>query len=53
MDDSLVTIQTLLRQIAEHLQSPAKSQQNAAAAKLHQIAAVASTLAFTVEGARR
>ena len=53
MDDSLVTIQTLLRQIAEHLQSPARSQQNAAAAKLHQMATVASTLAFTVEGAKR
>jgi hypothetical protein len=53
MDDSFTTIQELLRQIGEHLQSTSQSQKNAAATKLHRVAALASTLAFTVKGPTR
>ncbi len=48
MDDSFKTIQSLLREIAEHLNAGTKGDRAAAAAKLHRVAAIASTLAFTV-----
>ena len=48
MDDTLITIQHLLREVAEHLKSRGKSDRTAAAAKLHSIAVLSATLAFTV-----
>lgn len=53
MDETFMKIQTLLQEVGEHLTSPAKADRLAAAKKLHQIAALATTLAFTVEPRRR
>ena len=53
MQESLATIQQLLREIAEHLQTGKRSDKTTAAAKLHRIAAVAATAAFTVAAANR
>jgi hypothetical protein len=48
MEESIITIQRLLREVAEHLQSGTKPDRTAAVAKLHRISAIATTLAFTV-----
>jgi hypothetical protein len=53
MQQSLSEIQQLLREVAEHLQSPSQTDKNAAAAKLHRVAAIASTMAFTIKAATR
>lgn len=46
-------MQRLLVEVAQHLKSAAKPEQSAAVAKLERIAALASTLAFTIRAARR
>ena len=48
MDDTLINIQHLLREVAEHLKSRGKSDRTTAAAKLHSIAVLSATLAFPV-----
>lgn len=53
MNDSIKEIELLLREVVEHLVAATKSDTSAAAAKLHRVAAVASTLAFTISGPRR
>lgn len=53
MDTALSDMQKLLGEIAEHLKSAAKPDKSAAVAKLGRIAALASTLAFTIEARRR
>ena len=47
------SIQKLLREIAEHLQSPTKTDKSAAVAKLRRLAEVATTMAFTLDSGRR
>ncbi|MGI9423574.1 MAG: hypothetical protein ACR2PA_10300 [Hyphomicrobiaceae bacterium] len=52
MDESFLQIQTLLAEVSEQLKSPAKAERAAAAKKLHRIAALATTLAFTLDAKR-
>ena len=49
--DSLRQIESLLKEVAELLQSPTKASRRAAAQKLERIAAIATTLAFTIHTA--
>lgn len=49
--DSLRQIEGLLKEVAELLQSPTKASRRAAAQKLERIAAIATTLAFTIHTA--
>lgn len=53
MNQSLTDIGRLLAEVAEHLRSARKPDQTAAVAKLERIVALASTLAFTIQAARR
>ena len=53
MDQSLVEMHRLLAEIEEHLKSGAKPHKSAAVAKLERLAAVATTLALTIQAARR
>lgn len=53
MDDTLRTIELLLREIAEHIAAATRTDRNAAAVKLHRVAAIATTWAFTLESSRR
>ena len=53
MDQSIKQMHQLLTEVAEHLTSASKPQRTAAVAKLERIVAIASTLAFTLEAARR
>ncbi|MGE0700195.1 MAG: hypothetical protein AB7O57_13950 [Hyphomicrobiaceae bacterium] len=46
--ESLNLLDSLLRDISELLRSPSRANQRAAALKLERVAAIASTLAFTV-----
>ncbi len=50
--DSIVLLEGLIRDVEEHLKSPTKANRRAAALKLERIAAIASTLAFTVHTPR-
>lgn len=52
MDTSIKSIELLLREVAEHLAAASKANTNAAATKLHRIAEMATTMAFTVKGPR-
>jgi hypothetical protein len=52
MQDALSKIQHLLQEVATHLNSPAKSDRTAAVTKLHRIASISETLAFTVAAKR-
>ena len=49
MNDSIGEIQRLLQEIADHLTSGTKTDTRKAVAKLEQIAALASTLALTIQ----
>lgn len=49
MNESTNEMQKLLREIAEHLSVNSKMDARNAAAKLHRIAALASTLALTIQ----
>lgn len=53
MNDSVAEMQKLLEEISEHLKTMGKPAQTAAVAKLERIAALSSTLAFTIQAARR
>jgi len=52
MDSKIITIQGLLQEVAEHLKSGTQQDRKTAAAKLHRIAGIASTLAFTINAKR-
>jgi len=53
MIESISEIKRLLHEVAEHLKTGAPADTRKATAKLKRIAALASTLALTVETARR
>lgn len=53
MDQSITDIRRLLFEVAEHIKTSTKPDQSAAVAKLGRIVALASTLAFTIQGSRR
>ena len=53
MNDTLRQLESLLREVAEHMASATRTDKIAAVSKLHRIAEIASTLAFTIEGPRR
>jgi hypothetical protein len=53
MNESISEIQRLLQEVADHLRTGTPANTRKAAAKLKRIAALASTLALTVETARR
>lgn len=48
VQDSLLLIEELLRDVAERLVQPTKADRRAAALKLERIVAIASTLAATI-----
>jgi hypothetical protein len=52
MNESISEIQRLLQEVADHLKSGAKTDTRKAATKLQRIAALASTLAFTIQAQR-
>lgn len=52
MNENITEIQRLLHEIVGHLKSGTKSDSREAATKLKRIAALASTLALTIEGRR-
>jgi hypothetical protein len=53
MIESISEIKRLLHEVTEHLKTGASADTRKAAAKLKRIAALASTLALTVETVRR
>ena len=52
MNESISQIQGLLKEIADHLKCDTKTDTRKAVAKLERIAAVASTLSFTIQAQR-
>ena len=52
MDELFSEIQVLLAEVSEQLKSPVKAERAAAVKKLHRIAALATTLAFTLDARR-
>ena len=52
MNESIVTMDRLLREVAGHLKAGTKSDKSAAVLKLQRISAIASTMAITVKLAR-
>jgi hypothetical protein len=52
MNESISEIQRLLQEIADHLKSGKKTDTRKAVTKLERIAALASTLAFTIRAQR-
>jgi hypothetical protein len=52
MNESLSEIQRLLRETADHLNSGTKNDSRKAVMKLQRIAALASTMAFTIQAQR-
>lgn len=53
MNETVKEMQKLLEEISENLSSLGKPAKTAAVAKLERVAALASTLAFTIQAARR
>ncbi len=51
--NEITEMQKLLEEVAENLRSMGKPAKTSAVAKLERIAALASTLAFTIQAARR
>ena len=49
MNESIATIDRLLREVVEHLKSGTKADKAAAVSKLQRISSIASTMAFTVK----
>ena len=52
MQETLITMQSLLSEAAERLKSSEKADKTAAIKKLRRIADLATTLAFTIESRR-
>ena len=52
MNDSLATIDSLLREVVAHLKAGTRADRSAAAAKLERLSAVAATLALTLKLSR-
>ena len=52
MNEGISEIQRLLQEIADHLKSGTKTDTRKAVTKLERIAALASTLAFTIQAHR-
>ena len=53
LEQALSDMHRLLVEVNEHMKSATKSDKSAAAAKLARVASLASTLAFTIQSARR
>jgi len=53
MNESISEIGTLLREIVDHLKVGTTTEMRMAAAKLERLAALASTLALTIQATRR
>ena len=53
MNEGISEIQRLLQEIAGHLEAGTTTDKRKAVAKLERIAALASTLALTIQAARR
>jgi hypothetical protein len=53
MNETIIEIKRLLQEVAEHLKAGTTADTRKAVAKLEQIAAQASTLALTIQAARR
>jgi hypothetical protein len=52
MQETMMTMNALLAEVAKQLQSPEKADKRAAVVKLRRIADLATTLAFTIESQR-
>ena len=52
MKETMITMQALLKEVAEQLKSPAKADKTAAIKSLRRIADLATTLALTIEAQR-
>jgi hypothetical protein len=52
MQETMMTMNALLAEVAKQLQSTEKADKRAAVAKLRRIADLATTLAFTIESQR-
>ncbi|MGI9410616.1 MAG: hypothetical protein ACR2OV_11120 [Hyphomicrobiaceae bacterium] len=52
MQETMITMQGLLSEVAERLKSTDKADKTAAIKKLRRIADLATTLAFTIEARR-
>jgi hypothetical protein len=52
MNESIAKLDDLLRDIVEHLKAGTKLDRRAAVVKLDSLAAVATTLAFTIKATR-
>jgi hypothetical protein len=52
MDTGIGAMHELLDEVAQHMRSARKSDKTAAVAKLNRIAALATTLAFTIQAGR-
>ena len=52
MQETMMTMNTLLAEVAKQLQSPEKADKRAAVVKLRRIADLATTLAFKIESQR-
>jgi hypothetical protein len=52
MDETFQSIQHMLAEIAEHLNAGTQADRSAAVLKLHRVASVATTLAFTIKPRR-
>jgi hypothetical protein len=53
MNESISEIQRLLQEIVDHLKAGTATDKRKAIAKLERITVLASTLALTIQGARR
>jgi hypothetical protein len=52
MNESITMLDNLLRDVVEHLKAGTKPDRRAAVLKLERLAAVATTLAFTIKSTR-
>jgi hypothetical protein len=52
MNESIAKLDSLLRDVVDHLKAGTKPDRRAAALKLDRLAAVATTLAFTIKSTR-
>jgi hypothetical protein len=52
MNESIAQIDSLLRDVVDHLRAGTKPDRRAAVLKLDRLAAVATTLAFTIKSTR-
>lgn len=53
VNQTVENMNQLLLEIAQHMETPGKSNQSAVIAKLERLVAIASTLSFTLQAQRR